>query len=130
MTAGEGDDEQLLELDDDAIVAQQAPAHAPAPRAQVAEEARSIVVAPAPQQRGRNDPTMLVRTVRHPLPGWPPPTVEPPPPAVTPRWVAWLIWGIAGLLALVLGGALAIIAERRAATPSAPDPAPVETITR
>ena len=47
--------EQLEELGDDAIIAQQQGAHAPKPRAQVTEEARSIVISdhPAP---GPNPP--------------------------------------------------------------------------
>lgn len=125
MPPSDADDELLPEIDDDAIVAQQADPHAPAPRVQVIEEARTIVVAPA---RGRNDPTMVVRAVRHPLPYLPGP-VAPPAPRGTPVWVPWLVWGVAGLIALLLGGALALIADRsatpRSVEPSrAPPPAP------
>lgn len=121
MPPNDADDELLPEIGDDAIVAQQAEPHAPAPRVQVAEEARTIVVAPA---RGRNDPTMVIRAVRHPLPYLPgPPAPAPAPPRGTPGWLPWLVWGVAGLIALLLGGALALIADRRAA-PRAVEPRP------
>lgn len=56
-----GDDlEQLEELGDDAIIAQQQGAHAPKPRAQVTEEARSIVISehPAPGSNPPSDPKL------------------------------------------------------------------------
>ncbi len=61
--------EQLEELGDDAIIAQQQGAHAPKPRAQVTEEARSIVISD------------------HPAPGSNPPDAPPIPaaPAVRKR---------------------------------------------
>jgi hypothetical protein len=61
--------EQLEELGDDAIIAQQQGAHAPKPRAQVTEEARSIVISD------------------HPAPGSNPPDAAPIPaaPAVKKR---------------------------------------------
>src|SRR5436190_1184826 len=45
---GEDELEQLEELGDDAIIAQQQGAHVPKPRAQVTEEARSIVISDHP----------------------------------------------------------------------------------
>jgi len=131
MPPNDADDELLPEIDDDAIVAQQAEAHAPAPRVQVTEEARTIVVAERPS-RGRNDPTMVVRAVRHPLPyaSAPPPAplpVQAPVGTRLPAWLPWLIWGVAGFLALLIGAALAVIAERRPAPPP-PRSAPAATI--
>lgn len=50
----------MEELGDDAIIAQQLGAHAPQPRAQVTEEARSIVISdhPAPGSNPPSDPRM------------------------------------------------------------------------
>lgn len=67
--------EQLEELGDDAIIAQQTAAHAPKPRANVAEESRSIVIseppplaAPragassgSPRRSERNEKTVVIR---------------------------------------------------------------------
>lgn len=129
MPPDDADEELLPQIEDDAIVAQQAAAHAPAPRVQVSEEARTIVVAEPPPRapaRGRNDPTMVIRAVRHPLPYGPNPGMPAPVAARRgmPGWLPWVVWGIAGLIALALGGALAIIAERRSAPPPTPPPRP------
>lgn len=139
MPRNDADDELLPEIDDDAIVAQQAEAHAPAPRVQVTEEARTIVVdepaggaddttkVPA-VTRGRNDPTMVIRAVRHPLPYVLPPQQVPARSA--PAWLPWLIWGIAGVIALALGGALALVENRRAKPPAVqPKPPPPTAVT-
>jgi hypothetical protein len=53
---GEAELEHLEELGDDAIIAQQQAAHAPAPRAQVTEEARSVVISDHPAA-GSNPPS-------------------------------------------------------------------------
>lgn len=140
MARDDADDELLPEIEDDAIVAQQAEAHAPAPRVQIAEESRTIVVEeppPPPPARGRNDPTMVIRAVRHPLPHrGAVPGVAPMAPAPAqlsrsvPGWLPWVVWGVAGLIALALGGALAIIAEQRSAPPTPPPskPAPAKPV--
>ena len=147
MPPANEDDEVLQELDDDAIVAQQAPAHAPAPRVQITEEARTIVVEEPPVPagetarvraitRGRNDPTMVVRAVRYPHPyaGVPvAPLPQPAPPSAWPSWLPWLVWGIAGLIAFAIGGALAIMAARRDAAPPVQQnaaPTPAATVVR
>ena len=49
--------EQLEELGDDAIIAQQQGAHIPKPRAQVTEEARSVVISDHPLQGSRPPPS-------------------------------------------------------------------------
>ena len=59
--------DQLEELGDDAIIAQQQGAHAPKPRVQVTEEARSIVISD------------------HPAPGSNPPDAPPIPAAPTAK---------------------------------------------
>jgi hypothetical protein len=56
--------EQLEELGDDAIIAQQQSAHVPKPRAQVTEEARSIVISEHPAQNARSAPTQKLATVK------------------------------------------------------------------
>ncbi|MBK7583540.1 MAG: hypothetical protein IPI67_25530 [Myxococcales bacterium] len=149
MPPQDGDDELLEEIDDDAIVAQQAPAHAPAPRAHVTDEARTIVVEEPPAaagetsrmralSRGRNDPTMLIRTLPHAGPsGYAPgsqrgyPLAGSAPKNAWPSWLPWLVWGVAGIIAFAIGGALAVVAARRDAAPPPPAPSPVSTaITR
>jgi hypothetical protein len=126
---GAGSEEELEELDDDAIVAQQSAAHAPAPRVQVAMEKHSIVVADLPPEVDESevmatrqlpayqasrilDPTVVVRRA-------------PAAPASGGRgWVAWVIWGVAGLLAFAFGGLLALLSAR-----TAPKPAPAQVVT-
>ena len=113
-------EEVLEELDDDAIVAQQATAHSPAPRVQISDEVRTIVVTEPPPpaaddtarvqrlEPGRNDPTMVLRAVRAPAPAAPIPAR-----AGLPGWVPWLLWGLAGLLAFGLGAFLALSMGKR-----------------
>jgi hypothetical protein len=121
----QGPEEVLEELDDDAIVAQQATAHSPAPRVQVNEEARTIVVSEPPPDSGdtarlprmapgRNDPTLVLRAVRPPISASPLPS---PRRARLPGWVPWLIWGIAGLLAFGFGAFLALTMAKKDAAP-------------
>ncbi|HEX7451573.1 MAG TPA: hypothetical protein VF294_04780, partial [Polyangiaceae bacterium] len=69
--------DDLEELGDDAIIAQQTEAHAPRPRANVSEESRSVVITDQPQQRdterprgagfpvrGTAEPTLVIRDRR------------------------------------------------------------------
>jgi len=64
--------EQLEELGDDAIIAQQSAAHAPKPRVQVTEDARSIVISEAPpdpskpggKRKERSEKTLVIRDRR------------------------------------------------------------------
>lgn len=125
----QGPEEVLEELDDDAIVAQQATAHSPAPRVQVTDEARTIVVAEAPAdagdtarvprlEAGRNDPTMVLRAVRQPLPVRGPVAVAPR--RAWPTWLPWLIWGFAGLIAFGFGAFLALMMAKKDAPPTPP----------
>ncbi len=121
------DEEPLEELDDDAIVAQQAIAHAPAPRVQVAQDARSIVVDQPPGEAGDTtrlramprrpaDPTLVLRAVRHPISRAVPPSF-PVQPRPMPSWLPWVVWIVAGIVALIFGGVLAVLANRRDAPP-------------
>ena len=53
--------DDLEELGDDAIIAQQTEAHAPRPRANVSEESRSVVITDHPQRRDTQPPSGLPR---------------------------------------------------------------------
>ena len=126
--------EQLEELGDDAIIAQQQGAHAPKPRAQVTEEARSIVISdhPAPGSHPPSDPkiprdkgarkrsertekTVVIRDRRqleelrremakHK------PTHKPTPTPTPKRGLA--LWVIVGVAAFLIGGLVALFATR------------------
>lgn len=135
MPPRDSDDEPLEEIEDDAIVAQQAAAHAPAPRVPIAQDARTIVVDEGATAgdttrlraipRRPMDPTLVVRAVRPPVFQAAPPSSPMPVPQArgTPSWLPWVIWVCAGVVALLLGGVLALVANRRDAQPAA-QPAP------
>jgi hypothetical protein len=110
--------EELEELGDDAIVAQQSAAHSPQPRVQVAIDQPSVMVAEHPAEPdpsevtatrqmnalpGSADPTMLIRRPTYPAVS---------APASQASWLPWVIWGIAGLLAFAFGGLLALLSAR------------------
>ena len=122
--------EQLEELGDDAIIAQQQGAHVPKPRAQVTEEARSIVISdhPAPgsnppsgpkipvargtrKRSERTEKTVVIRDrrqieeLRREMAKRKP--VAPPPPAK-----GLLLWVIVGVAAFLTGGLVALFATR------------------
>ncbi|MCA9592564.1 MAG: hypothetical protein KC776_04610 [Myxococcales bacterium] len=108
--------DELEELGDDAIVAQQSAAHAPQPRVNVAVDQPSVVVAEHPEEM---DPSEVIATRQmNALPGTYDPTmvIRRPyyPPQAAPRasWLPWVIWGIAGLLAFAFGGLLALLSAR------------------
>jgi hypothetical protein len=119
--------EQLEELGDDAIIAQQQGAHVPKPRAQVTEEARSIVIsehpglheAPpsAPKKPGsrkrseRTEKTVVIRDrrqieeLRREMEKRKPVAPQPPRQGV-------LLWVIVGVAAFLTGGLVALFATR------------------
>ena len=122
--------EQLEELGDDAIIAQQRGAHAPAPRAQVTEEARSIVISEHPtpgsnppsgpkipadprsrKRSERTEKTVVIRDrrqieeLRREMAKRKP--AAPPPPAK-----GLLLWVIVGVVAFLAGGLVALFATR------------------
>jgi hypothetical protein len=122
--------EQLEELGDDAIIAQQQGAHVPKPRVQVTEEARSIVISehPGPASRppsapkipgdssskkrsDRTEKTVVIRDRRQ---------IEelrremakrrPAPPPGASKGI--LLWVIVGVAAFLTGGLVALFATR------------------
>ncbi len=128
--------EVIEELGDDAIVAQQAVVHAPPQRTHIVQDEQTIVVAEPPPdpmdtastaQRPRYDPrrydpTVVVRAVRGPINI---PRARPQRRRA-PGWVPWLIWGIAGLIAFVVGGFLAVWSAQRNAQPPQAAPSGAE----
>ena len=67
LTASDPDAlDDLEELGDDAIIAQQTEAHAPRPRANVSEESRSVVITDHPQRRDTQPPSGLPRAMAMP----------------------------------------------------------------
>lgn len=120
-----GDDPGFDELDTlvDGDVPARAAVHRPAPRVQVVEEARTVVVAGAddpdattrmpPLEPGRNDPTLVLRAVR-PDPSWvvPPPVVVPP--ASKRNWILPVVVVVAVLMAFAFGGVVALWLHWRA----------------
>lgn len=152
-----GDDlEQLEELGDDAIIAQQQGAHAPKPRAQVTEEARSVVISDHPpggpnlpdpaaipadkkvkKRSERTEKTVVIRDRRQIEELRREIAKRKPKPAGEPRQ-GLLLWVIVGVVAFVTGGLVALFATRddgasaAAAAPAssvqvAPSAAPAKT---
>jgi hypothetical protein len=127
----------LEELGDDAIIAQQQGAHVPKPRAQVTEEARSVVISdhplqgsrpsPVPEQphhpaskRERSEKTVVIRDrkkldeLRREIE-----RRKPKPAAVMPG--VWL-WVVVGLAAFLMGGLVALFATHEEESAVAPVP--------
>lgn len=112
--------DDLEELGDDAIIAQQTEAHAPRPRANVSEESRSVVIT-EPQRRdtepprgtgfpvrGTGEPTLVIRDRR---------ALDELRREIVQRQAkkrrssrALYMWGGLGLVAFVLGGIVAFLA--------------------
>jgi hypothetical protein len=113
--------DDLEELGDDAIIAQQTAAHAPQPRAIVSEESRSVVISEHPQGRKTEpprsafpkttaEPTLIIRDRRR---------LDEMRQQIVERQVrnnknrrsrSLYIWGALGLAAFVLGGIVAFLA--------------------
>jgi hypothetical protein len=135
---GGEDIEQLEELGDDAIIAQQRGAHAPAPRAHVMEEARSVVIsdhpgfaaAPAaanagvsPRKRSeRTEKTVVIRDRRQIEELRREMAKRKPPPVAPPQTQGLLLWVIVGVAAFLTGGLVALFATRDESTDVAPIP--------
>lgn len=119
--------EDLEELGDDAIIAQQTDAHAPQPRANVSEESRSVVITDHPQRRDTEPP----RADRSSRGGAPPKSSAEATLVIRDRRALddlrtqiernrhkkaglgrrpLYVWGALGLAAFVLGGIVAFLA--------------------
>jgi len=131
------DGEVLDELGDDAIVAQQSTPHAPQPRVQVAQEARSVVIADDaerpndprldqqfPKFTSSNEPTVVIRD-RRALKQLKKLSYPPAPSQAGPRWVTAAIWFAAAVLALGSGAVLALLMRTRASPVQQIEPPPV-----
>jgi hypothetical protein len=132
--------EQLEELGDDAIIAQQTAAHAPQPRQNVSNEARSVVISdrpgapgtqPGTRRRGTTEKTVIIRDrrkldeVRQKL-------IERQLKKKQDKARLIYFWGAIGIAAFVLGGVVALFAtgdDADAAASAAPpsQPAPVRS---
>jgi hypothetical protein len=114
--------DDLEELGDDAIIAQQTAAHAPQPRAIVSEESRSVVISDHPEARKTEpprsaalprtaaEPTLIIRDRRR---------LEEMRQQIVERQVrhtksrrsrSIYVWGALGVAAFVLGGIVAFLA--------------------
>lgn len=137
--AGAEDLEALEELGDDAIIAQQQGAHVPKPRAQVTEEARSVVISDhppngppsvAPRSHGRKrrsertEKTVVVRDRRQ-IEQMRRELARHEARASTPPGKGLGLWVVVGVAAFLLGGLVALIASggENEAPPVAPAPA-------
>ena len=128
--------DDLEELGDDAIIAQQTAAHAPQPRAIVSEESRSVVISDhpaarktepprsaAPLPRSTAEPTLIIRDRRR---------LEEMRQQIVERQArnsksrrsrAMYVWGALGLAAFVLGGVVAFLAtDSHSETPASEAP--------
>jgi hypothetical protein len=122
--------EQLEELGDDAIIAQQQGAHVPKPRVQVTEEARSIVISehPAPgsnppsapkiptdsasrKRSDRSEKTVVIRDRRQ-IEELRREMAKRRPPAKPEPTNRLLLWVIVGVAAFLTGGLVALFATR------------------
>jgi hypothetical protein len=136
--------EHLEELGDDAIIAQQQGAHAPKPRAQVTEEARSIVISdhpppgsnppaaaaePAAKRRERTEKTVVIRDRRQ-IEELRREMAKRKPKAAEPNRGV-LLWVVVGIAAFVLGALVALVAtsEEEAATPEVPAASSSQAVT-
>ena len=106
--------EQLEELGDDAIIAQQQGAHVPKPRAQVTEEARSIVISDHPPKGSSPPPAGALDELRREIE-----RRKPKPAAAMPG--LWL-WVTVGVVAFVTGGLVALFATHEDEAGVAPLP--------
>jgi hypothetical protein len=119
--------DEIEELGDEAIIAQQTAAHTPQPRANVAEESRSVVITEHPEPL-RNPPpkssaeaTVVIRD-RRALDEMRQKILRRQQEMRTHSRNALYVWAALGLVAFVLGGIVAFLA-----TDSHSDDLPVQT---
>ncbi|HYP75123.1 MAG TPA: hypothetical protein VER12_04175 [Polyangiaceae bacterium] len=123
--------EQVEELGDEAIIAQQTAAHAPQPRANVSEESRSVVITEHPARpasepprntlpKSNSEATLVIRDRR---------ALDEMRQKILRRQQerrahgrrALYLWGALGLAAFVLGGIVAFLATETRDEPQAVD---------
>jgi len=118
--------EQLEELGDDAIIAQQQSAHLPKPRVQVNEEARSVVISDHPahapkaasssqklsavKRSSRNEKTVVIRDRRQVDELRRQMALHRATSQTSHRGV--LLWVVVGVVAFVTGGLVALLATK------------------
>jgi hypothetical protein len=145
---GADDLEQLEELGDDAIIAQEQGAHVPKPRAQVTEEARSIVISDHPAPGGkpsasrkpaaepavkkrseRTEKTVVIRDRRQidELRREMAKRKPSPKPALGSN-KGLLLWAIVGVAAFLTGGLVALLATRHDSPSDASAPPAVSEV--
>lgn len=124
--------EQLEELGDDAIIAQQQGAHAPAQRAQVTEDARSVVISDHPPQGSaapksgekrrseRTEKTVVIRDRRQIDELRREMAKRKPAPSALPPGKGLLVWVAVGVAAFLMGGLVALFATREDGSSVAP----------
>jgi len=117
-------EDEIEELGDEAIIAQQTAAHALQPRANVSEEARSVVITEHPERRDTQPPrkssaeaTLVIRD-RRALDEMRQKIVRRQKQKEAHGRRALYLWGALGLAAFVLGGIVAFLATES----QAPDP--------
>jgi len=109
--------DQIEELGDEAIISQQTAAHAPQPRANVSEEARSVVITEHPPARPDVEPprkstteaTLVIRD-RRALDDMRQKILRRQQEKRAHSRKALYLWGALGLAAFVLGGIVAFLA--------------------
>jgi hypothetical protein len=129
-------EEELAELSDDVIIAQESRAHAPQPRVRIDFDPRTVVIADdAEQQAGQRaapaepvrelplfthatEKTVVIRDRRALGSSRPPAKPSSAPPHRDQRILILLMCLVAALLAFSLGGALAMLLSRRGAPPA------------
>jgi hypothetical protein len=118
--------DDLEELGDEAIISQQTAAHAPQPRVNVSEEARSVVITehppdPLPARKASAEATLVIRD-RRALDEMRQKIVRRQQEKQANRRNALYLWSALGLAAFILGGIVAFLA-----TDTQVEAPPVET---
>ena len=136
--------EELAELSDDVIIAQESRAHSPQPRVHVDLDPRTVVIADDAEQHGgapraadpepirelppfthATEKTVVIRDRRTVGSSRPPAKYSSAPPQRDQRVLIAVMCLVAALLAFSLGGALAMLLSRRGEPPPrAGTPAP------
>jgi hypothetical protein len=130
-------EEELAELSDDVIIAQESRAHAPQPRVRIDFDPRTVVIADDAEQQASGqraapaepvrelplfthatEKTVVIRDRRVVGSSRPPAKYSSAPPHRDQRILLLLMCVVAALLAFSLGGALAMLLSRRGAPPA------------